>query len=93
MVLPAVPYSLAFFDSMSSLMKLLHPGGACTKAEMQEYLSFALELRRTSMRQPHKNQIPSGLKPKFFPRLYGTAEAVPLQRQAGRRPLSRKPLS
>ena len=31
---------------ISGLMKLLHPGGACTKAEMQEYLSFALELRR-----------------------------------------------
>ena len=32
--------------TVSGLLKLLHPDGNCTKAEMQEYLSFALEMRR-----------------------------------------------
>lgn len=32
--------------TVSGLMKLIHPDGQCTKAEMAEYLTLALELRR-----------------------------------------------
>jgi ATP-dependent Lon protease len=30
----------------SGLIKLIHPAGDCSKAEMEEYLTFAIELRR-----------------------------------------------
>jgi ATP-dependent Lon protease len=36
----------AIARSTSGLLKLLHPDGECTKAEIEEYLSFAMELRR-----------------------------------------------
>jgi ATP-dependent Lon protease len=32
--------------TVSGLLKLIHPDGECSKDEMEEYLSFALELRR-----------------------------------------------
>ena len=32
--------------TISGLVKLLHPDGNCSKEEMQEYLTFAIELRR-----------------------------------------------
>lgn len=32
--------------TVSGLLKLLHPDGKCTKEEMTEYVSFALEMRR-----------------------------------------------
>ncbi len=32
--------------TISGLMKLIHPDGKCTKEEMTEYISFALEMRR-----------------------------------------------
>jgi len=31
---------------VSGLMKLIHPDGTCTREEMNEYISFALEMRR-----------------------------------------------
>jgi ATP-dependent Lon protease len=36
----------AVVRTVSGLLKLLHPDGECGKAEMQEYLVFAMELRR-----------------------------------------------
>jgi ATP-dependent Lon protease len=36
----------AIARATSGLLKLLHPDGDCTKAEVEEYLSFAMELRR-----------------------------------------------
>jgi ATP-dependent Lon protease len=36
----------AIVRTMSGLIKLLHPDGHCTRAEIQEYLTFATELRR-----------------------------------------------
>ncbi|MEI6785154.1 MAG: BREX system Lon protease-like protein BrxL, partial [Verrucomicrobiota bacterium] len=36
----------AVVRTMSGLIKLLHPDGKCSKEEIQEYLVFALELRR-----------------------------------------------
>jgi len=36
----------AIARTTSGLLKLLHPGGECTKAEVEEYLTFAMELRR-----------------------------------------------
>ena len=32
--------------TVSGLIKLIHPDGSCTKAEMAEYLAFGLEMRR-----------------------------------------------
>lgn len=36
----------AIARTTSGLIKLLHPGGECTKAEVEEYLRFGIELRR-----------------------------------------------
>lgn len=36
----------ATVKTISGLMKLLHPDGECSKEEMEEYISFALEMRR-----------------------------------------------
>jgi ATP-dependent Lon protease len=36
----------AVVRTVSGFIKLLHPDGKCTKEELQEYLAFALELRR-----------------------------------------------
>jgi len=36
----------AIARTTSGLIKLLHPDGACSKAEVEEYLRFAIELRR-----------------------------------------------
>ena len=36
----------AIARTTSGLIKLIHPDGICTKTEMQEYLAFAIELRR-----------------------------------------------
>lgn len=36
----------AALRTISGLMKLLHPAGECSKEEMAEYISFALEMRR-----------------------------------------------
>lgn len=36
----------AVMRTVSGLIKLIHPDGVCTKDEMAEYLSFALEMRR-----------------------------------------------
>ncbi len=36
----------AIARSTSGLIKLLHPDGECTKAEVEEYLRFAIEVRR-----------------------------------------------
>ncbi|MDM8532155.1 protease Lon-related BREX system protein BrxL [Anaerolineales bacterium HSG25] len=36
----------AVVRTVSGLVKLIHPDGNCTKSEVQEYLSFAIELRR-----------------------------------------------
>ena len=36
----------AIVKTVSGLLKLLHPDGQCTKAELEQYLSFAIEMRR-----------------------------------------------
>jgi ATP-dependent Lon protease len=36
----------AIAKTTSGLIKLIHPDGECTKAELEEYLRFAIELRR-----------------------------------------------
>lgn len=36
----------AVAKTTSGLIKLLHPDGECTKAEVEEYLAFAIEMRR-----------------------------------------------
>ena len=36
----------AIAKTTSGMIKLLHPDGECTKAEIEEYLRFAIELRR-----------------------------------------------
>lgn len=36
----------AIARTTSGLIKLLHPDGECTKVEVEEYLQFAIELRR-----------------------------------------------
>ncbi|MGK5084118.1 protease Lon-related BREX system protein BrxL [Bdellovibrionota bacterium FG-1] len=36
----------AIARTTSGLIKLLHPGGDCNKSEVEEYLTFAIELRR-----------------------------------------------
>lgn len=36
----------AVVRTVSGLMKLIHPDGACSKEEMAEYIAFALEMRR-----------------------------------------------
>ena len=36
----------AVVRTVSGLLKLLHPGGDCTKEELNEYITFAMELRR-----------------------------------------------
>jgi len=48
----AAPNYTALYDrkavarTTSGLMKWLHPGGDCSRAEMEEYLPFTIELRR-----------------------------------------------
>jgi ATP-dependent Lon protease len=36
----------AIVKTVSGLLKLLHPDGQCAKAEIEQYLSFAVEMRR-----------------------------------------------
>ena len=36
----------AIARTTSGLIKLIHPDGACSKAEIEEYLTFAIEVRR-----------------------------------------------
>ncbi len=36
----------AIAKTLSGLVKLLHPDGECTSAEVEEYLAFAIEMRR-----------------------------------------------
>lgn len=45
----------AIARTSSGLIKLLHPDGECTKAELEEYLRFGIELRR---RQPLLRSFP-----------------------------------
>lgn len=44
--------------TLSGLLKMLHPGGECTREEMEEYLRFALEARRRVKEQLKK--LPGG---------------------------------
>jgi ATP-dependent Lon protease len=36
----------AIVKTVSGLLKLLHPDGQCAKPELEQYLSFAIEMRR-----------------------------------------------